>query len=331
MTTKINDNPNAKNNPTTAEQRKAQGVTPQFAENGMYHTPQPQQNVSYKAAQNERIIQNEGSYIVLGTDRPNSTASGYGAMGSDKANSIDLVVGRMSNARSGKGPPGQEDGAAQVDNSMFADAARVYISQLTDVDKNFGLAAGNTGPSKARSSVAMKADTIRVIGREGVNIVTGEAQGPEGYSLTGETNSMGGRIVTRAPQINLIAGNHTGTYITFGGIYHPLEKIQNLQPAVRGELTRDAFLEYAEVVEDLISVVMLHTITNMLHNQMIAFLFPFYNWGLSLSNATFYQSMNSPWVLQSLYQMRTTLNFINFNYCNSGGYKYICSRNVHLT
>jgi hypothetical protein len=331
MTTKINNNPNAKNNPTTAEQRKAQGITPQFAENGIFHTPQPQQNVTYKGAQNERIIQNEGSYIVLGTDRPNSTASGYGAMGSDKANSIDLVVGRMANARSGDGPPGQEDGNALVDNSMFADAARILISQLTDVDKNFGLAAGHTGPSKSRASVAIKADTVRVIGREGVNIVTGEADGPTGYSLTGETNSMGGRIVTRAPQINLIAGNHTGTYITFGGIYHPLERIQNLQPAVRGELTRDAFLEYAEVVEDLISVVMIHAITNMLHNQIIAFLFPFYNWGLSFPNASFYQAMNSPWVLQSLYQMRTTLNFINFNYCNSGGYKYICSRNVHLT
>ena len=105
MTTKINNNPNVKNNPTTAEQRKAQGVTPQFAENGLFHTPQPQQNISYKAAPNEHVIQNEGSYIVLGTDRPDGTASGYGAMGSNRANSIDLVVGRMSNARGGDGPP----------------------------------------------------------------------------------------------------------------------------------------------------------------------------------------------------------------------------------
>jgi hypothetical protein len=331
MTTKINNNPNVKNNPTTAEQRKAQGVTPQFAENGLFHTPQPQQNISYKAAPNEHVIQNEGSYIVLGTDRPDGTASGYGAMGSNRANSIDLVVGRMSNARGGDGPPGQEDGASEVDSSPFADAARIYISQLTDVDKNFGLAAGNTGASKARASVAIKADTVRVIGREGVNIVTGEAQGVEGYSLTGETNSMGGRIVTRAPQINLIAGNHTGTYITFGGIYHPLEKIGNLQPAVRGELARDAFLEYAEVTEDLISIVTAHALTNLYHNFVLSFLVPFYNWGGSLANFTWYGAMLSNWTLQSLYQARTTLNFINFNYCNSGGYKYICSRNVHLT
>jgi len=326
MTRKVNDRPTTNS--------KSDGLyphPPQYAKDGTFHTPHPGPHANFKGAPNERIIQNEGSFIVLGTDRPTSTASGYGAMGSDKANSIDLVVGRMSNAREGEGPPGLEDGTAEVDNSPHADAARILISQLTDVDKNFGLAAGNTGPSKSRASIALKADTVRVIGREGVNIVTGEALDVEGYGLTGETNSMGGRIVTRAPQINLIAGNHTGTFITFGGIYHPLENIRNLQPAVRGELARDALLEYAEVIEDMMNILMIHAITNMFHNQIIAFLFPWYNWGFSLANASFYNAMNSPWILQSLYQMRTTLNFINFNYCNSGGYKYICSRNVHLT
>jgi hypothetical protein len=334
MSTNIFDNKKtdgAENNAPTAQQRKAAGQTPQFAENGLFHTPIPEQNVTFKAAPNEYVIENEGSYIVLGTDRPDGAASGYGAKGSNRANSIDLVVGRMSNAKGGEGPPGQESGTAQVDNSPFADAARILISQLTDVDANFGLAAGNTGPSKARSSIVAKADTVRLIGREGVNIVTGEAQGVEGYSLTGETNSMGGRIVTRAPQINLIAGNHTGDYITFGGIYHPLETIRNLQPAVRGELTRDAFLEYAEIIEDLIAVISAHALCNLYHNFILAFLVPFYNWGGSFPNFTWYGSMMSNWTLQSLYQARVTLNFVNFNYCNSGGYKYICSRNVHLT
>jgi len=334
MSTKIYNNEKtakAEENTPTSAQRQQAGITPQYAENGIFHTPQPQQNIAFKQCPNEYVITNEGAYIVLGTDRPDSCASGYGAKGSNRANSIDLVVGRMSNSRGGKGPPGTEEGTAVVDNSMFADAARILISQLTDVDKNFGLAAGFTGPSKARASIAAKADTIRLIGREGVNIVTGEAQGPEGYALTGETNSMGGRIVTRAPQINLIAGNHTGTYITFGGIYHPLEKIQNLQPAVRGDLARDALLEYAEVTESLISCITAHALCNMYHNFILAFLVPFYNWGGSFPNFGWYAAMMSNWTLQALYQTRVNLNFVNFNYCNSGGYKYICSRNVHLT
>jgi hypothetical protein len=334
MTTKIYDNKktaNAASNPTTVQQKIDAGQAPQFAENGLFHSPIPEQNISYKVAPNERAIINAGAYIVLGTDRPDSTASGYGSKGSNRANSIDMVVGRMSNARGGKGPPGQEEGTAQVDNSPGADAARILISQLTDVDKNFGLSAGNTGPSKARASIAIKADTVRVIGREGVNIVTGEMKDVEGYSISGETNSMGGRIIKRAPQINLIAGNHTGTYITFGGIYHPLETIKNLQPAVRGQLARDAFLEYAEVTEDLISIMTLSALNNLLHNMLIAFLFPFPVWPAAFGNVSWYATMMSNWTLQSLYQARVTLNFANFNYCNPGGYKYICSRNVHLT
>ena len=334
MTTKIYDNKktaNAENNPLTNQQKIDAGQAPQFAENGLFHTPIPEQNVHFKACPNERVIGNEGAYIVLGTDRPDSCASGYGAKGSNRANSIDLVVGRMANSRGGDGPPGTEEGTAQVDNSMAADAARILISQLTDVDKNFGLASGNTGPSKARASIAAKADTIRLIGREGVNIVTGEMDGIEGYSITGETNSMGGRIIKRAPQINLIAGNHTGTYITFGGIYHPLETIRNLQPAVRGLLTRDAFLEYAEVMEDMLSIMTIASLNNLIHNMFLAFLMPFPIWPAAFGNVSWYGTMMSNWTLQSLYQARVNLNFANFNYCNPGGYKYICSRNVHLT
>jgi hypothetical protein len=331
MATKIYDNKkktNPEKAPQTVQQQIDSGKTPQYAENGLFHTAIPLQTISFKKSPNEDVIQNEGSFIVLGTDRPDGAASGYGGMGSNRANSIDLVVGRMSNARSGEGPPGQEDGTAQVDNSMFADAARVHISQLTNVDKNFGLAAGDTGPSMARSAVAVKADAVRVIGREGVNIVTGEANSVEGYGMTGETNSLGGKIIKPSPQINLIAGNHTGDYITFGGILHPLESIQNLQPAVRGELTRDAFLEYSEVTEDLIACMSTMAMTQIIFNSIlgISVMEP---WRAGASTWTVANQLT--WVLTSLYQMRVTLNMTNFNYCNSAGYKYICSRNVFLT
>ena len=335
MSTKIYDNKNKSNGisgtPPTVQQEMDAGKMPNYAHGGIFHTPIPLQNIHFNEAPNDSTIRNEGSYIVLGTDRPNSVGSGYGAMGSSRANSIDLVVGRMANAKKGEGPPGQEDGNAYVDNSMFADAARILISQLTDVDKNFSLAAGFTGPSKARASIAAKADTIRLIGREGVNIVTGEALDPDGYGLTGETNSMGGKIVVRAPQINLIAGNHTGTYITYGGIYHPLEKIRNLQPAVRGELLRDGLLEMCDVMEDIFSTLVVMQICGMLHNALNAFFFPFTSWGGSFANASWYCSMLLEWALNSQYQARVNLNLLQFNYFNVAGYKYICSRNVNIT
>ena len=331
MATKIYDNQNKKDKTLTAQQRVDAGQIPQYAENGIFHTPISAQSVHFKACPDEYIIQNEGAYIVLGKDRPDTCASGYGAMGSNRANSIDLVVGRMSNAKKGEGPPGQEDGNAFVDNSMFADAARVLISQLTDVDKHFGLAAGFTGPSIARASVAAKADTIRLIGREGVNIVTGEALDPDGYGLTGETNSMGGKIMVRAPQINLIAGNHTGTYITYGGIYHPLETIRNLQPAVRGELLRDALLEITDCMEDIFATIVVMQIAGIIHNMINGFLFPFTSWPASLGNAASYAANLLEWGLNTQYQARVNLNFIQFNYMNVAGYKYICSRNVNIT
>lgn len=331
MTTKIYDNKNKSDETPTAQQRIDSGQIPQYAENGIFHTPIGAQNIQFKPCPNEYIIQNEGSYIVFGTDRPDTCASGYGAMGSNRANSIDLVVGRMSNAKKGEGPPGQEDGNAFVDNSMFADAARVLISQLTDVDKNFGLAAGFTGPSKSRASIAAKADTIRLIGREGVNIVTGEALDPDGYGLTGETNSLGGKIKVRAPQINLIAGNHTGTYITYGGIYHPLEHIRNLQPAVRGELLRDCLLEMSDCIEEIYANLVVMQVSGMIHNLIASFLFPFTSWGASMPNAVTYVSNLLEWALNAQYQSRVNLNFIQFNYMNVAGYKYICSRNVNIT
>ena len=88
----------------------------------MHHAPLP----TIRQPPNEKVIQNGGSFIVLGTDRPNTKASGKGAGGSSRASSIDLVVGRMASARKGEGPKS----GTYVDNSFTADAARIYITGL---------------------------------------------------------------------------------------------------------------------------------------------------------------------------------------------------------
>ena len=113
---------------STTEQRikekKPVNTTP--TDSGIMHTNNWIDDVGaqYKKAPNELVISKNGAFVVLGTDRPTSEASGYGAKGSSRAGSIDLVVGRMASARGGKGVKDN----TFVDNNFAADAARIYIS-----------------------------------------------------------------------------------------------------------------------------------------------------------------------------------------------------------
>lgn len=133
------------------------------------------------------------SIIVLGRDRPSSLMSGYGGRGHSQAGSIDLVVGR--------GAPYIFE-SDELGNKLFrdpdfrTDAARIHISQKTDIDDNFGLTDGKTGNAKTRSGIGIKADNVRIIGRESIKLVT----------KTESLNSQGGQITT-FKGIDLIAGN----------------------------------------------------------------------------------------------------------------------------
>lgn len=140
------------------------------------------------------------SYIVMGRDRPRSRNSGYGGRGDTQASMIDLVVGRMAHA--------PLDGV-YVDPNFNTDSARIYISQKTDVDKNFGLTRGTSGSSISKSAIAMKADTLRLIAREEIKIISGAA----------EANSQGGDISFERFGISLIANNNDA----------------GLQPIVKGD------------------------------------------------------------------------------------------------
>jgi len=330
MTIKINETKQKKvsQSDATMQDRFDNGLPVEFAENGLFHTAIPIETIAYKASANEKLIKNAGSYIVLGTDKPGGDASGYGAIGSNRANSIDLVVGRMSNAAGGKGPPGQEGGEAQVGNSFFADAARIHISQLTNIDHNFGIAEGPTANIKARSGIGIKADVVRIIGREGIKIVTGEADSVSGYGLTGETNSMGGKIIKPAPSIDLIAGNNTGQRLTWGGMFNPIETIENLQPVVKGDLTRDAFLELGNVIEDMHAALYALSLSQVIFNAVLGISF-FEPWRAGFSAAAVTSQL--AFVINTLYHVRVNKSFWEFNYLNPAGYKYICSRNVNTT
>ena len=129
---------------------------------GVFNAPALEARGKYIAARSEKVL-DESECIVVGTDRPASRASGYGGQGHTQSKKIDICVGRG-------GPSPQSN--TNYDPNFASDAARIYISQKTDVDANFNLANGSQGASVAKSGIAIKADGVRVIGRDGIKLIT---------------------------------------------------------------------------------------------------------------------------------------------------------------
>ena len=201
--------------------------------------PQPK----IRECKNEKTVKGyNNSSISFGTDRPGSCLSGY-SRGDTHAGRVDIVAGRMGHKAKSVTEDGEEIFA---DPSFRTDAARVYISQKTDVDDNFQLVDGKNGNSKARSAVAIKADAVRLISREGIKLIA---------SGVDDINSQGGKINTRAFGIDLIAGNNDKDL-------QPIPKGQNLVGALR-RLTHhvdklggivDAFLHSQVIFNQAVSV-----------------------------------------------------------------------------
>jgi hypothetical protein len=165
------------------------------------------------AANSTVIKNNHNAFLVLGKDRPASFASGYGGAGATECASVDMVVGLQSMA------PGGPRNNAFSDPNMMYDSARILISQMTDVDYNFGIVSGKQGSPKGLSAAAIKADSVRLISRSGgIKLVTG----------TDPKNSKGGDTYS-IPGIDLLAGNDDGKrgLKAFG-------EIDNLQPIPKG-------------------------------------------------------------------------------------------------
>ena len=156
-------------------------------------------------------------YITLGRDRPGRRDQGYSGSGDTHANSIDICVGMQSY-------DAKDD--TFVDPDFKKDAARIYISQKTDVDRNFRL---NGRDAQATSAVAMFADNIRVAARENVKIVSG----------VGKRNSRG--IPTGASRfgVDIIANNNAAA----------------LQPLVKGGNLKDAMIGMVSHLHDIYGVI----------------------------------------------------------------------------
>lgn len=184
---------------------------------GPYHTKLRESYPKYDKAICETVFEGDNnSFIILGRDRPYSLGSGKGASGG-KCGRIHMIAGLGAASKIGT------DRKTKTGPNLITDAATLYISQRTDIDMFFGIPQGSGMSSKNRSAAALKADQIRIIGREHIKIYAGPCLAPE---IGKEKNSFGGDIPQRG-RIDLIADDY-----------------KDLQPAVKGQ----NLLEYLQKI-----------------------------------------------------------------------------------
>ena len=233
----------------------------------------------YNIAEAEREIKGENNTrIILGRDREHGFTSGYGGKGHTRAGAIDLVVGLQGWSPGEGGSYKNEEGRSQGpgfdgDNFSFAgstppargpwippyadknfgsmnndrpgDAARIYISQRADIDNYFGICEGDVGFSTADSAIGMKADSIRILSRKGIKLVT--AKNPPGR------NSVDGKL-TATYGIDLIAGNRDVNTGKTAKILDESE-VAYLQPIPKGDNLEKALLAMLARTEGLNSLI----------------------------------------------------------------------------
>jgi hypothetical protein len=209
-----------------------------------------------ETAPSETIVTGEqNSFLILGRDRPSIMSSGYGALGAFGASRIDLISGLASSWRNNDGEYGQPNKETLVNPSFSMDAARIYISQKSDIDSYLGLAEGPYDESKGRSTIGLKSDVIRIHARNDIKLVTGrgkfEGTGPDGERLsTGGVNEVPGTI-------SFIAGNYTEDHSLLDfSLFDPLNKnskskVRKLQPIPKGDNLASLMSEILDKLKEL--------------------------------------------------------------------------------
>ena len=233
----------------------------------------------YDKAGSENIMQgNNNSFIVLGRDRAGNPADGFGGRGATSCGMIDLIAG-LDGADNQKAYSadvidpeasqenreeyaGRQRGQQAASPSFFHDAARVYLTQKGAIDKYLGLAQGSErlDMSNGKSAVGIKADHVRIVGRQHIKIVTGK-QRLTGTGMYGERDSKGGKTEYTGG-IDLIAGNYTDDEIyslidIFKGFFgedrvvQGKQRLKKLQPLVKGENLILFFRELFDFLMDI--------------------------------------------------------------------------------
>tara|TARA_A100001515_G_C4575344_1_gene211118 strand:- start:570 stop:1535 length:966 start_codon:yes stop_codon:yes gene_type:complete len=287
------------------------GITPKKIPTGtgLMHTRISRTPFSYNAPAGASVMENQGAYIVMGQVPTLTKATGYGAKGVP-ADTIDLVVGRHSSTYGGKGP--KKDSV--VENNFATDAARIYISKLCDIDQAFGLdspAVQNEGRGLiGRSGIGIKADGVRIVGREGIKITTGKMKDAK-FGLTGETNSLSGRISEPAPRIDIIAGNN----------------YRNAQGVGLGKKTAECLEELHDIIGQMWGSIFFLALSQAGYNFVnnIDFRRP---WLPNVGGWIVQQQLSR--VIGPLWHTRINAEFWKQNYLSPSATDYIVSRNVYV-
>ncbi len=225
------------------KQKSSSNLTESSAaqQGGLGNTTKHEPHVNYVTADNETIIKSyTNCFITLGNDRPSARSSGYGGLGSTNCSTIDICAGLSSQA------PTATDSNNELgfsDKNFVLDAARVYISEMCDIDDYFGLVDGEVGNSKAKSAIAIKADGLRFIARDGIKLVT----------KTDLKNSKGVEV-TEHSGIDLIANNND----------------ESLQPMILGNNLTDCLNSLIDEIDNVQNRIQSFIKEQTEYNQKIA-------------------------------------------------------------
>lgn len=173
-------------------------------------------------AGSEKTIQgSSNASISLGVDRPGGLTSGLGGQGIPAA-TIDLCAGHMGSYARDTDDRGEQ---LQYNPNFQVDAARVYISELTNIDENMKLPAGSLGERTMTSAVAIMADAINIQskGEGGIKI----AAYPTNRDSQGQKN-------LKNPGIDLMVGDG-----------------EDQQPLVKGDNLIELLKEMSKEIDDL--------------------------------------------------------------------------------
>ena len=274
---------------------------------GVYNDDLVEAAPSRVNASSERVITKENSWIVLGRDRPAGVRTGYGGLGHHRAASIDMCVGPQGRDITEWDRKKREK--IVVNPDFQKDSARIYISAKSDIDDNFQLSDGKVGNAKGKSAIGIKADGVRIIGREGVKIVT----------KGGDTKNSRGCRMSSVAGIDLIAGNDD----------------TDLQPLVKGNDLADGLMQLADLVNSLNGILVGFMNSQMSYNQSVMKHYhysPFFGQPTTPALDTLMiDGVNTALDQVSVSLADAALNKINltnwkFNYCEPAGSLYINSR-----
>ena len=183
----------------------------------------------------DKIDQHGNCFIVMGYDRWNRSYTSGQQCSHNYA--MDIVVGREGSQARGRDYKG---GLRYVPPDFKRDACRIYISQRSNIDHYLALAkgtVGNTTKKKPLATIALKSDTLRLVARHNIKLVT----------RTDDLDSQNGKcsnVDVGGYGINLIGCNDDGP-----GMMQPIVKGNNLIDCLSDIVThidnlRDVFMNF---------------------------------------------------------------------------------------